>query len=129
MPDEEECALVHTGVLIDLRHNLRKVIELTVPFWVALVAYMARVLASRISKALITLVIDDLIAASVFVVVWTNFLQLAAQILQHSIVVDLVEVRDRVEVLGALAAVGAQVCVAFKIRDSFVCFRQGLWIE
>ena len=120
MPDEEESALVHTCVLIDLRHYLREVVQLTVPIWVALVANMARVLASRIGKALVSLIIDDLVAASMFVVIWANFLQLAAQILQHSIVVDLVEVLDWVEVLGAFAAVGAQVCVAFKIRDSFV---------
>ena len=55
----------------------------------------------RVTKARITMIIDNIVAASVFEIVWFNHADSAAEILQDSEVLKLVNVVNWIKILFA----------------------------
>lgn len=64
--------------------------QLTLSRYVALVADMAFIGATRVSQTLITLVINNLITAQSLSFVRTHVKQSATQVFEHVIIIDLV---------------------------------------
>ena len=101
MPDEVKDTLVLTIVITDC-NKLREVIDLTMAFWIALILDVRLIATIRFGFAPVTLGIDDLVATLFVVVVDSHVQELAAQVFEHSVVLQVTVILKRVNAFDAL---------------------------
>jgi len=101
VPDEVKDTLVLTIVITDC-NKLREVIDLTMAFWIALILDVRLIATIRFGFAPVTLGIDDLVATLFVVVVDSHVQELATQVFEHSVVLQMTVILKRVNAFAAL---------------------------
>ena len=77
MPYKFKLALFSTLVLIRNDHP-REVVDIILARRIAFELYMRLIALFRVTKALVALIVNNIVAASIFEIVWTNHIDLAA---------------------------------------------------
>lgn len=109
MPDEGEGTFVN-AIIASGGDKLWEVIDLAFTINITQITHKCFVASVRISQACIALIVDDFVAAEFCIANWIHILNHAAEVLEHAIVVHLVEVLDWVQVMAAI--IRAEVSVA-----------------
>ena len=115
MPYEFKLALFRTFVIIIRNDHLREIIDRLIAVWITLEFHMGFVALLRVTKALIALIINNIVATAVVKIVWLNHVDLTAKILQDSEVLQLVDVVNWIKILFA-RLVGIEISVLAELR-------------
>lgn len=101
VPDEVKDTLVLTIVITNC-NQLREVIDLTMTLWIALILDMRLVATIGFGFTPVTLSVDNLIATLFVIVVDSHVQELATQVLEHSMVLQMTVVLKWVNAFAAL---------------------------
>lgn len=89
VPNEVEDALVDTLILIEC-NKLREVINVFVSIWITHILHVALIQAAGVVDAFVAIAVDNLVAAAVFLLKWSQIEDAATEVLEHSEVSHLV---------------------------------------
>jgi len=94
--------------------QLREIVKTILTIGIALILYMGLVLSAWLVDTLVAFIEDHLVAATLIVMVGSHVEDAAAEVLEDSKVVELVQMGDRVE-SGLLGGVRVEERVAFYV--------------